>query len=216
MYRLREEDIRVLIKQTEAGMGYQLIHARINDRPLTHYVVFNCELAIELNRLKEVPYASADVLLSKADSVFQFELKKLVSLDDLPPPTGGPGAPPSPLAPTPILKRTTLAYEGFIRVSAFDKDKRVLSDGALAKETYATTVADMKQVPSGFAAVGRYALPNPMAAIYVYVIVPGSGVLIQGGTVRPAYFQSGGGVEVFFPDGAPPGSVFKPYVIPEI
>ena len=55
------------------------------------------------------------------------------------------------------------------------------------KGTYATTIEDLKVVPSGFAASGRYALPNPAAARYVYVVVPGAGHKIDGGTVRPAH-----------------------------
>ena len=58
------------------------------------------------------------------------------------------------------------------------------------------------ELPSGFAPSGRYALPNPAAA--------------RGGTVRPAHHQSGGGVEIKFVNGAPAGSVFKSYRIPEI
>ncbi len=71
-------------------------------------------------------------------------------------------------------------------------------------------------MPSGFAASGRYALPNPAAARYVYIVVPGAGHAIDGGTVRPAHHQSGGGVEVKFVNGAPAGSVFRPYRISEI
>jgi hypothetical protein len=120
------------------------------------------------------------------------------------------------LAPSPRITRTTRDFEGFARVSAFPADRRVGLDGSLEKGAFATTIDDLRMVPSGFAASGRYALPNPAAARFVYIIVPGSGHTIDGGTVRPAYYQAGGGVEVVFVNGAPKGSVFKPYQIPEL
>jgi hypothetical protein len=120
------------------------------------------------------------------------------------------------LAPSPRITRTTRDFEGIARVSAFPADRRVGLDGSLEKGAFATTIDDLRMVPSGFAASGRYALPNPAAARFVYIIVPGSGHTIDGGTVRPAYYQAGGGVEVVFVNGAPKGSVFKPYQIPEL
>jgi hypothetical protein len=216
MFRLNEKAIATLLAREEAGMGYQLLSARINGPELDTYVVLNCELAIPINEMSKIPYASVETLTQKADEARSFEIKELLNQGDLPPPTGGSGAPAKPLAPTPILARKTNMNEGFARVSAYPNDKRVLSDGSLVSGTYATTIADIKEVPSGFAAVGRYALPNPMSAVFVYVIVPSSPVLINGGTVRPAFYQAGGGVQVFFSNGAPVGSVFRPYQIPEI
>ena len=64
--------------------------------------------------------------------------------------------------------------------------------------TYATTEWDSHIVPSGLAAVARYALPNPMPAIYCFRIAPSQGIPILVGTTSPAYSQAGGGVEVRF------------------
>ena len=155
----------------------------------------------------------------------EFQFESVMPLSSLPPPTGsggappgaaGPSTPPTVLAPSPRIVRDTHDFEGFARVSAFPNDRRVTSEGGLTKDTYATTIEDLKVVPSGFAASGRYALPNPAAARYVYVVVPGAGHKIDGGTVRPAHHQSGGGVEVKFLNGTPAGSVLKPYRIPEL
>lgn len=127
-----------------------------------------------------------------------------------PPPAAG-----AALAPSPLLSRTTLPGEGFIRFSAYPNDKRIGSDGSVANNTYATTIGDARFAVSGLAVAGRYALPNPSPAVYAYTIVPGAGVPARLGTARPAYFQAGGGVELMFPTGAPVGSAFKPYDIPE-
>ena len=51
-------------------------------------------------------------------------------------------------------------------------------------------------VPSGLAAVARYALPNKDPAKYKYYIEAPAGTSIQCGTTAPKFGESGGGVEV--------------------
>lgn len=71
-------------------------------------------------------------------------------------------------------------------------------------------------VPSGLAAVGRYALPNPAAAVYEYLIraLPGAPVLC--GTCAPSFGQAGGGVKVRFQNSLGSGSATPvPITIPE-
>lgn len=155
-------------------------------------------------------------MLERVEAVRTFEPLEVAQLSALTAPTGGPGTPAGSIAPTPRVYRNTVDFEGFARVSAFPNDRRVKADGSLEPGTYATTIEDLRLVPSGFAAAGRYALPNPVAARYVYMIVPGGGHLINGGTARPAHLQAGGGVEVMFVNGAPSGSAFRPYRIPEL
>lgn len=130
-----------------------------------------------------------------------------------------------PFSPIPRLRQTTRKFDGFIRVSSSPNDHAIVTDphandtGKVKDNTYATTAKDFEEVPSGFSAVGRYALPNPRSARYVYTIVPhrSDSKPVRGGTVRPANNQAGGGVEVVFPDGLPPGSAHpEPYRIPTI
>ena len=97
--------------------------------------------------------------------------------------------------------------EEFFRLSAYDDDKRIKEDHSLAPDSYATTETDLTIVPSGLAAVGRFALPTRISARYVFRITPGKGVKIFYGTVIPNYGLCGGGVEVFFPDGTKPNTV---------
>jgi hypothetical protein len=97
--------------------------------------------------------------------------------------------------------------EEFFRLSAYDDDKRIKEDHSLAPGSYATTKTDLTIVPSGLAAVGRFALPTRISARYVFRITPGKGVKIFYGTVIPNYGLCGGGVEVFFPDGTKPNTV---------
>jgi len=68
----------------------------------------------------------------------------------------------------------------------------------------------MHFVPSRFAAVGRYALPNPASASYIFHIVTFDRPTLIG-TATPNFGQAGGGVEVFFSTGATnrPGTSFQ-------
>jgi len=102
-----------------------------------------------------------------------------------------------------VTSTTTDAGQKFYRFSSSSSDARVdPTDGHFVRGTYATTSTDIPMAPSGFAAVGRYALPNVQPASYRYEIEPSPGTKVEYGTVAPAYGQSGGGVEVLFPDGA--------------
>jgi hypothetical protein len=103
----------------------------------------------------------------------------------------------------------------FFRLFAYAGDKRITEHNGLAPGSYATTSTDMTVVPSGLAAVGRFALPTRISARYVFRITPGKGVRIFYGTVIPNYGLCGGGVEVFFPDGTGPHTVDIRPPIPE-
>jgi len=59
---------------------------------------------------------------------------------------------------------------------------------------------DLLLVPSGLAAVARYALPSLLPARWRYELRPAAGTPIRYGATIPAYGQSGGGVEVMFPN----------------
>lgn len=99
--------------------------------------------------------------------------------------------------PSVVSPRSLTKPEGFYRFSAFPNDRRVHKNGSFRSGTYATTYHDAKAVPSGFAAVGRYALPNPLSARFMYTIVTAR-VPTYVGAVAPAFGQAGGGVEVLF------------------
>jgi hypothetical protein len=105
--------------------------------------------------------------------------------------------------------------EQFARFSAFLKDRRIQPDGSLLPGTYVTSKLDANFATSGFAVVGRYALPNIMPAVHRFDIVVSGTISGLVGTVAPAFAQSGGGVEIEFTAGAPAGSVTGGATIPE-
>ena len=110
---------------------------------------------------------------------------------------------------------TSRPGEIFVRYSAFHPDFRIGRNGSVRPGTYVTTATDMPHVPSGLAAVGRYALPNPAPALYIYTMSPPPGISIRCGTVVPRFGQAGGGVEVLFNPPLPAGTAHGPNVIPE-
>ena len=100
------------------------------------------------------------------------------------------------------MKPTLKTVKNSFYSRAYPDDKRI------QERTIVLHLARMRRprqtspiVPSGLAAVGRFALPTRISARYVFRITPGKGVKIFYGTVIPNYGLCGGGVEVFFPDG---------------
>ena len=134
----------------------------------------------------------------------------------LPAASSAASASPSTAPPSSLVKRDTLkANRVFYRYSAFNPDKRVDPvTGSFLPGTYAAPESEVLFVPTGFLAVGRFALPNVLPASFRYEIMAPVGTVVDFGTVAPAYGQSGGGVEAYFASAvtnatAPPAPVAK-------
>ena len=201
------ENFRIsLLDKPESGMGYQCV--RRENQP-TYFVILNAELGL---------HADKDYQVCPKDIE---HLKKFYSPTD----EASEVKEPQANSNSDIFKTldwdsskfvvethesyvsNSLPGEKFVRYSAFGNDRRILNDGSVLPSTYATTDNDTKVVPSGLAAVGRYALPNPMPTIHQFILVPPKPVTITCGTVAPAYGQAGGGVEVCFNQGTAPGTL---------
>jgi hypothetical protein len=102
--------------------------------------------------------------------------------------------------PSSLVKHVTLtASRGFHRFSAFNPDRRVDPvTGSFLAGTYCAPELEVPFVPTGFVAVGRFALPNTLPASYHYEIEAPAGTAVDFGTVAPAFGQAGGGVEAYF------------------
>jgi hypothetical protein len=102
--------------------------------------------------------------------------------------------------PASLVKHDVLATNRvFHRFSAFNPDRRVdPATGSFLAGTYAVPASEVPFVPTGFVAVGRFALPNTLPASFHYEIEAPAGTAVDFGTVAPAYGQAGGGVEAYF------------------
>lgn len=108
--------------------------------------------------------------------------------------TGSAGA--IPLIASDTLKIDTIFYRCLS--SASDPRYDAVA-GQLTAGTYLTTRRDKRYANSGFATVGRYALPIPLPASHVLRYSLPKGTTISVGTVAPMFGQAGGGVEVHLP-----------------
>ena len=218
LFRVRGETSRRLIQQPESGMGYQVIAIRE-----AGMVVFNATVAIFLEELRSRQFSDQEYNLLSGDpenpalrDLEPLEIREdfLVVFSIFNRPQGnsrfGLTFAESAVAPSETVIPPGVPHS-YYRYSPYYMDRRIHpQSGNFLPGTYATTYPDMHFVPSGFAAVGRYALPNPASARFVFPIVTVDRPALMG-TATPNYGQAGGGVEVFFANGAAhlPGACFQ-------
>lgn len=114
------------------------------------------------------------------------------------------------------FKALTTEREVFYRWESWPDSRRVLQDQKWIKpQTCAAPQSEVQFVPTGFGAVGRFALPSFFPHVFRWEIQPAAGTKIFCGAVVPMFGQSGGGVEVYFVDGAQNrGPIANPVVLP--
>jgi hypothetical protein len=220
VYRLADPEAKYLAnKLPETAMGFQLIDSNILSLDGDTFLVIAARIAIpfmsyanlvrDIRRIGQEPWDSVIERAIPAEfpdephiTARMLDIKLAASLLDR-------SVDWTPQAESVFHRQEVIAYQKlteprlFFRFGASPVDPRVLPDGSWAPGTYATTYNDLRLIPSGFAAVGRYALPNPHSARYVFPILTMSSPVYIG-TVTPNFGQAGGGVEVLFPDGAKP------------
>jgi len=98
-----------------------------------------------------------------------------------------------------IGQKKALKGTVFYRLLSTQKDRRY-TNGQLGADTYVTTNLEQLYLNTGFAAVGRLALPLSLPASYVIQYELEDDVDIEVGTVAPLFGQSGGGVEIRITD----------------
>jgi hypothetical protein len=112
-----------------------------------------------------------------------------------------------PARPRPAYIYGHLPFDGrtqqndvYYRCEHWLVSRRVLiGTGEVLAGTYGFPESEFAFVPTGFAAVGRYALPDLPPACRRYEICPPDKYLLKCGAAVPLYGQAGGGVEVMFP-----------------
>lgn len=222
---INKEAERELLALPESGPGFQIVKAVFHGETST-YIVWNAEFAIDL---KEAPISGNDITGALLASWINEQALSPITIIAAPSLHGfllagdrvhssaskavsGSSAVSPP--PSTLVKTVTLTSpRKFYRFSPFSTDRRVDPiNGNFLPGTYCCPESEEPFVPSGFAAVGRFALPSAQPASYRCEITADSGTNVLFGTVAPAYGQAGGGVEAYLPDGATnvPGVYFKP------
>ena len=216
LLRVGDAAVEALLGQPESGLGYQIVR-----HCAEAYVVFNATVAISLRELREEQLSDSDYELLSGDPAG--ENVKSAGLWDVDRGLqvvyssfeGGEIADEFGLSfAETVIRPSDSAVpsqvpRSYYRYSPYSKDRRVTADGNFLPGTYATTYSDMHFVPSGYAAVGRFALPSPASARYLFSIVTCKVPSLMG-TAAPNFGQAGGGVEVYFDSGANhcPGTSF--------
>jgi len=223
--RLIEPDRDRLVAIPETGMGFQIVRGTLRAGRHSSYfersgvfLILNCQYAI--------PFIRWDNRMS-LDTLHELGERGELPQEEPAFFDGGPELIDDPIAvfdelghafPSPfppffipgmnsrsgVVHSKTGPRQAFFRYSAFYPDLRVMPNGGFVAGTYATTYNDAQMVPSGLSAVGRYALPNPLPASQVYILVPMPQTQLVARSVVPNFNQAGGGVEIFFPAGAQP------------
>lgn len=222
MWSLSRTAVENLLSLPETGMGFQIVEAMIWGTP-TLLLVLNSERAIDLSQIGLEPGDDPTIILRNGLRIIEMlksdAVTKVVSAPaprafrllnariGFMPSTTMPVASAGVRAalPSSLVKHDKLkANRVFHRFSAFNPDRRVnpLSGDFLAG-TYAAPASEVPFVPTGFVAVGRFALPNNFAASFHYQIEAPAGTSVDFGTVAPAFGQAGGGVEAYFANAVP-------------
>jgi hypothetical protein len=216
MWNLGEAEVGALMNMPETGMGFQFVEAIIWG-DATPLLVVNSQHAIDLSEMKLLPDDDPTVILRNGLRVIEALKSRPVAtifsapqphsfrllnarVGPLPATIGPPAVAASVALPASLVKHDTLAANRvFHRFSAFKPDRRVDPvTGDFLAGTYAAPASEVPFVPTGFVAVGRFALPNILPASFHYEIEAPAGTTVDFGTVAPAFGQSGGGVEAYF------------------
>jgi hypothetical protein len=210
----------------ETGMGYHFVKARYEYNSETGFVVlgsnyalpvhkindlstvFDVTKAVGLDELSEDNFIDGDLEIT--DNYSQDPLKAREALSLVVPGTIKATTPPP--GTTLTVKTITNGVDGFIRFSYTSNDTHIQATGTVAAKTYATTYRDGVIITSGLSAVGRYALPVPLPAIYLFLLTPPAGTPVHFGATVPLFGQAGGGVEVYFPNGFT--NITRPFTVP--
>lgn len=212
--QLGEESRKQLREITEAGMGYYVVTDLPDDERSDHiFIICGDFYAIPVEHgeyfsvtdlEKNQPLSLEDLQLARIER----EISKFVSTIKPLEFKGQSVTPVKQLSVTlpskytyafgaiPLLGMITLKYAtNFYRYTGSPVDP--CFDGTeLSLGTYLTPANDIGYANTGFAAVGRYALPIPVPASYQHLYQLDAGTTLRIGTVLPNYGQSGGGVEV--------------------
>lgn len=133
---------------------------------------------------------------------------------------------PLPKPPTPptviyghlAFRQHTRITDVFYRYEPWPSSRRIDQvNKRIAAGTYGCPASEVAYAPTGFAAVGRFALPNLAPACFRWELQPKHRTTIHCGASVPLYGQAGGGVEVYFPNQTSNrGPIANPVVLPAL
>ena len=130
-----------------------------------------------------------------------------------------------PVPPRPAVVYGHLPFSGatqandvVYRCECWPTSRKInVTTGVVAPDTFTFPPSELQFVPTGFAAVGRYALPSLPPACNRYELHPPANTPMRCGASVPLYGQAGGGVEVLFHRGFQNnGPIAAPHILPPL
>jgi hypothetical protein len=214
-FKLNASQENYLLNQPETGMGYQVVEAyKTGSYSREKFLILNSEVVIEMNtytndNVRMVINEGTDSIKAKASiitlnsmSVFnEKQFRNLVSESKNEDERGAIG--------NPVVNAD--GEEIFVRLSAFDNDRRVNKiNKCLHPGSYTATLEDyIKCKTINGDPVERYALPYNDEIKFAFHIQPKKTDTLQRGTVQPANGKRGGGKEAYFAKGTAAGTFLK-------
>jgi len=204
-----------LLNQPETGMGYQIVEAnKAGNYTREKYLVLNSELVIEMNGFEDYMthlVINEGIFSIKAraeaitlNSITVLNEKQYRNKASEPKSENEKGAIDNPV-------ENASGAEIFVRLSAFDDDKRVDKiNKCLRPGSFTTTQNDYilcKYTDDD--PVERYALPSSDKIRFAFYIKPEKSDTLQRGRVQPTNGKRGGGQETYFGKGTMPGTFLK-------
>ena len=215
LFKLSTAQETDLLNQPETGMGYQVVEAsKVGNYLQEKYLVLNSEIVIEINastheNVRKV--INQGIVAFKASaSTITFHAIHVLNEKQFRNSVSEPNTENQKGATDNPVKNAT-GDEVFIRLSAFDNDRRVDKvKKCLRPGAFTTTMDDYLNCKStSDDPVERYALPNNDEIKFAFHIQPLKSDTLQQGIVQPANNKRGGGKEVYFANGTAAATFIK-------
>jgi hypothetical protein len=213
-FTLSAQQENELLRLPETGMGYQVIEAyKSGNYNKLKYLVLNSEIVIDMNGYEgdmvnkvmneNIGYIKRNAMTISLHSITVLNEKQFRNILGESKSDKEKGAIDNP------VERAD-GKEAFVRLSAFDDDKRVDKvSKCLRPGSYTTTNDDyLKCKSTNDDPVERYALPNNDQIRFAFHIRPLNTDTLQRGIVQPANGKRGGGKEAYFAKGTSNGTFF--------
>lgn len=211
-YAFSKEQENYLLNQPETGMGYQVIEAsKIGSYDNKKYIILNSQVAIDLDEnsgknikniinegILKIQMSAQKISFSTIKVYSEKEYRNTLNESKI---SGEKAAIDN-------QKKSANGDEEFVRLSAFQDDKRIdRVKKCLRSGSYTTTKKDYLFCKSSHSnPIERYALPNEDKIQWAFFIKPKKGDTFQKGKVQPANGKIGGGEEAYFESGTSVGT----------
>ena len=204
-----------LLNRPETGMGYQVVEAaKVGNYKREKFLILNSEVVIEMNSSTDdnvrkvinegIQRFKANANIITLNAITVLSEKRFRNIVNESKNENERGAIENPV-------EFADGKEIFVRLSAFDNDRRIDKvNKCLRPGSFTTTFDDyLKCKSSNTNPIDRYALPNDDKIQFSFHIQPKSIDTLQRGIVQLANGKQGGGKEAYFENGTATVTLLK-------